>query len=218
MKDQTAEAEYELNSSLVDAYVPEDKSADAIYDVNSYAVDSWTPPNKTATLTYNIQTVGSVPGHADGTTNAESVFVAGEEGPELVARRAAAYAGGTTNSTDYFIAGENGPELIVGEQGSTVFPTEETNRLIAALNEKDRPLYVPPVLGQGGGEAGRTSTTEQVKRILLEIAGSGAIEVGGRGGADKETILSVLYENLKPVLMNIIQSEIYEEGELTYEY
>ena len=91
MPDQTAEAEYELNSSIVDAYMPEDKSADAIYDVNSYAVDSWTPPNKTATLTYNIQTVGSVPGHADGTTNAESVFVAGEEGPELVARRAAAY-------------------------------------------------------------------------------------------------------------------------------
>lgn len=218
MQDQTAEAEYELNSAEVDAYTPEDKSASAIYDVNSYNVDSWNPPDKTATLTYNIQTVGSVPGHADGTTNAESVFVAGEEGPELVARRAAAYAGGTTNSTDYFIAGENGPELIVGEQGSTVFPTEETNRLIAALNEKDRPLYVPPVLGQGGGEAGRTSTTEQVKRILLEIAGSGTIEVGGRSGADKETILSVLYENLKPVLMNIIQSEIYEEGELTYEY
>lgn len=217
MKDQTAEAEYELNSAEVDAYTPEDKSANAIYDVNSYNVDIWNPPDKTATLTYNIQTVGSVPGHADGTTNAESVFVAGEEGPELVARRAAAYAGGTTNSTDYFIAGENGPELIVGEQGSTVFPTEETNRLIAALNEKDRPLYVPPV-AQSGSEAGRASTTEQVRRILLEIAGSGAIEVGGRGGADKETILSVLYENLKPVLMNIIQSEIYEEGELTYEY
>lgn len=218
MQDQTAEAEYELNSAEVDAYTPEDKSASAIYDVNSYNVDSWNPPDKTATLTYNIQTVGSVPGHADGTTNAESVFVAGEEGPELVARRAAAYAGGTTNSTDYFIAGENGPELIVGEQGSTVFPTEETNRLIAALNEKDKPLYAPPVSGQSGGETGRKSTTEQAKRILLEIAGSGAIEVGGRGGADKETILSVLYENLKPVLMNIIQSEIYEEGELTYEY
>lgn len=218
MQDQTAEAEYELNSAEVDAYTPEDKSASAIYDVNSYNVDSWNPPDKTATLTYNIQTVGSVPGHADGTTNAESVFVAGENGPELVARRAAAYAGGTTNSTDYFIAGENGPELIVGEQGSTVFPTEETNRLIAALNEKDKPLYAPPVSGQSVGETGRKSTTEQVKRILLEIAGSGAIEVGGRGGADKETILSVLYENLKPVLMNIIQSEIYEEGELTYEY
>ena len=86
------------------------------------------------------------------------------------------------------------------------------------MNEKDKPLYAPPVSGQSGGEVGRKSTTEQVKRILLEIAGSGAIEVGGRGGADKETILSVLYENLKPVLMNIIQSEIYEEGELTYEY
>lgn len=218
MQDQTAEAEYELNSTEVDAYTPEDKSADAIYDVNSYNVDTWNPPDKTATLTYNIQTSGSVPGHADGTTNAESAFIAGEEGPELIARRAAAYAGGTTNSTDYFITGENGPELIVGEQGSTVFPAEETNRLIAALNERDRPLMVSPDTGQSGSEAGRTSATEQVKRILLEIAGSGAIEVGGRGGADKETILSVLYENLKPVLMNIIQSEIYEEGELTYEY
>ena len=217
MPDKEAEAEYILNSSIVDAYQPDDKDADAIYSVNSLAVDNWNPPNKTATLTYNIQTVGSVPGHADGTTSAENVFVAGEEGPELIARRAAAYAGGTTNSTDYFIAGENGPELIVGEQGSTVFPVEETNRLISALNEKDRPLHIPPVV-QSSGEAGRSSSAEQVKRILLEIAGSGTIEISNRGGADKATILSVLYENLKPVLMNIIQGEMYEEGEFTYEY
>lgn len=215
MPDQTAKAEYELDSSIVDAYTPEDKSAEAIYDVDSFNVDSWNPPNKTATLTYNIQTAGSVPGHANGTTNAESLFLAGEKGPELVARPAAAYANGTTDSTDYFIAGENGPELIVGQQGSTVFPTEETDRLISALNEKRRPLQVFSDAGTQGGEK---TTGEQVRRILLEIAGSGAIEVGGSGGADKETILSILYEHLKPVLMNILQGEIYEEGELSYEY
>lgn len=33
-----------------------------------------------------------------------------------------------------FVAGENGPELIVGKQGSTVFPTEETDKIIDALN------------------------------------------------------------------------------------
>lgn len=215
MPDTSAEAEYKLNSTIVDNYTPEDKEADAIYDVNSLAVDNWRPPNKTATLTYNITTSGSVPGHANGTTNAESLFLAGENGPELVARPAAAYANGTTDSTDYFIAGENGPELIIGEQGSTVFPTEETDRLIGALNDREKPLRVRET---SGSSTGKEKTSEDVKRILLEIAGSGAIEIGGNGGADKETILEVLYDHLKPVLMNIIQSEIYEEGELSYEY
>ena len=157
----------------------------------------------------------SIPAHANGTTNAENVFLAGEEGPELIARPAATYAKGTTNSTDYFIAGENGPELIAGEPGSTVFPTQETDRLISALNEKRRPLQILAGTGtndrvEGGG------ATEQVKRILLEIAGSGAIEIDSK--ADKETILAVLYEHLKPVLMNIVQSEIYEEGQYSYGY
>lgn len=170
-----------------------------------------------ATIHVNVTSSGSVAGHAKGTTNAESVFVAGEQGPELVARPAAAYANGTTDSTGYFIAGENGPELIVGEQGSTVFPTQETDRLIDALNEKRQPLQV--IAGGGGGESvsGRQTAQEQVKRILLEIAGSGAIEVSGNG-ADRETVLQIMWENLKPILMSIIQSEIYEEGDLSYDY
>lgn len=170
-----------------------------------------------ATIHVNVTSSGSVAGHAKGTTNAESVFLAGEQGPELVARPAAAYASGTTDSTDYFIAGENGPELIVGEQGSTVFPTQETDRLIAALNEKRQPLQV---FASGGGSetsSGRETAQEQVKRILLEIAGSGAIEVSGNG-ADRETVLQIMWENLKPILMSIIQSEIYEEGDMSYEY
>ena len=167
------------------------------------------------TVNVRVNSSSSVAGHANGTTDAESVFVAGEEGPELIVSKAAAYANGTTNSDDYYIAGENGPELIVGQQGSTVFPTEETDRLINALTER-QPLKV---LSEGLTSSGRDKATEQVKRILLEIAGSGSIEVGGTsGGTDKETILEVLYEHLKPVLMSIIQSEIYEEGELTYEF
>lgn len=170
-----------------------------------------------ATIHVNVTSSGSVAGHAKGTTNAESVFLAGEQGPELVARPAAAYANGTTDSTDYFIAGENGPELIVGEQGSTVFPTQETDRLIAALNEKRQPLQVFTSGGDGGSTSGRQTAQEQVKRILLEIAGSGSIELSGNG-ADRETVLQIMWENLKPILMSIIQSEIYEEGDLSYEY
>ena len=37
-------------------------------------------------------------------------------------------------------------------------------------------------------------------------------------GADRETVLQIMWENLKPILMSIIQSEIYEEGDMSYEY
>lgn len=180
--------------------------------------------NADASIDVETSTAVSVPGHANGTTNAESAFVAGENGPELVARPVSAYATGTTDSADYFIAGEKGPELIVGQQGSTVFPTEETDRLISALNNtqtpattvKRVPLQVLP--SPDTRNDSEKAPKEQKKHIVLEVAGSGAIEVGGNGGADKETILEVLYDHLKPVLMNIIQSEIYEEGDLSYEY
>ena len=59
---------------------------------------------------------------------------------------------------------------------------------------------------------------EQEKHILIDIAGSGKIEVGGNKGISKEMVLELLSQHLKPVLMNIIQNEIYEEGELSYEY
>lgn len=229
---QMDEIEKEMQSTVDEMNLSDEAAASAKSTITSYAdqiragkdgavnaakevANAVTSALSSASTTVNVGVNSSVPGHAKGTTNAESVFLAGENGPELVARPAAAYAGGTTDSTDYFIAGENGPELIAGQQGSTVFPTEETDRLISALNEKRRPLQVFADTGAKGGEI---RASEQVRRILLEIAGSGAIEINSNGGADKETILEILYEHLKPVLMNIIQSEIYEEGELSYEY
>lgn len=170
-----------------------------------------------ASVNVNVNSSGSVPGHATGTTNAESVFVAGEAGPELIVSKAAAYATGTTNSDDFYIAGEDGPELIVGKQGSTVFPTEETDRIINSLSDRDRgPINITADTGDGMGNNSESSAGEQVRRILLEIAGSGAIEVGG--GASKESILEVLTDHIKPVLLNLLQQEIYEEGDLSYDF
>lgn len=177
---------------------------------------------KSANTTVNVSTSGGgttttvTPAHANGTTNAENMFIAGEAGPELIVSKAAAYATGTTNSEDFYIAGEDGPELIVGRQGSTVFPTEETDRIIKSLSDGDRtPINITAETGgdMGNGEKG---TGEQVRRILLEITGSGAIEVGG--GANKESILEVLTDHIKPILLNILDQEIYEEGDYCYEF
>ena len=69
-----------------------------------------------------------------------------------------------------------------------------------------------------GTDDSKAGAEEQVKRILLEIAGSGAIEVGGNGGGDKESILEVLTDHIKPILLNILDQEIYEEGDYCYEF
>lgn len=227
--------EQEMQATVQDMNLSDEAAASATATISSYAnqiragktnavaaaqevANAVTAALSSANTTVNVRvnSSGTVPGHANGTTNAESAFVAGEEGPELIMRTVDAYANGTTNSAGAFIAGDNGPELIVGQQGSTVFPTEETDRLIAALNDKRQPLQV--FAGGDSGSSGRKTAEEQVRRILLEVAGSGAIEVTGGGKADKESVLEILQDNLKPVLMKIIQSEIYEEGELAYDF
>mgnify|MGYP004464097435 CR=1 FL=1 len=42
-------------------------------------------------------------------------------------------ASGTTDAADVFVAGEQGPELIVGKSGSTVFPAAETQKVVDAV-------------------------------------------------------------------------------------
>ena len=184
-------------------------------------------------------------------------------------------AEGTTNSADVFIAGEEGPELIVGKQHSTVFPASETEKIINAVGglqgsvsgsfRKDS-IFIPekmnvtdeltdriesifiPVMGktvdiigsavsritesedvksnvivlpehesgQSGNSTGTDGSGVRDKHITIDIGGSGHIEVSN--GADKSSVLEVLQENLKPVLMNIIEQEVYEEGDESYEY
>lgn len=118
------------------------------------------------------------------------------------------YAGGTTYSEDVFLAGEEGPELIVGHEGSTVFPTTETDRIIDAVSDRDGTVLAQPAKTQ--------DSHAQEKTIRLEIAGSGAVNVGA--GTSKEEIVELLYANLKPVLMSIVHDEVFEEGDNSYDF
>lgn len=45
------------------------------------------------------------------------------------------HANGTTDAEDVFVAGERGAELVIGKQGSTVFPASETEKIIRAVQE-----------------------------------------------------------------------------------
>lgn len=216
------------------------------------------------------------------------------------------HANGTLSAPeDVYIAGEEGPELIIGARGSEVFPTQETERILAAVNsaenatnapEPELPTDVPATPfaaaalpeptasplpendlpegmeavkeysyltadGQGSdaqptgieyvepevqaqtteeaapAEEAPVNTTapaasdaqqeapasssdapsigETVKRIILEINGSGSIDVGGM---NEESVLDILTRHAKPVLMSIIKGEIFEEGDLAYDF
>lgn len=59
------------------------------------------------------------------------------------------------------------------------------------------------------------SIGETVKRIIIEINGSGSIDVGGM---NEESVLDILTRHAKPVLMSIIKGEIFEEGDLAYDF
>lgn len=132
--------------------------------------------------------IPTVPGHAEGTTSAEDVYIAGEEGPEL----------------------------ILGARGSEVFPAEETSRILAAINQREVETSAGAAALESAPEHEGNRDGGGEKKVLLEINGSGAIAVDK--GADKGTILEVLVENVKPVLMSLIRDEIMEEGELAYDY
>lgn len=190
------------------------------------------------------------------------------------------HAGGTTDAENVFIAGENGPELIVGKQGSTVFPTEETDRILQAisgisLDIPDRsspesmlsgilskaydivsgknsdlsaidaaytgvessvarpaaayssvldsaPLNVQPAANAAvsGAQSSQNEPGETVKKIILELVGKGSVEVSGGSGSGMTAndVLELITDNIKPVLMRILKQEIFEEGQLSYEY
>ncbi len=76
-------------------------------------------------------------------SSSPAVTTAAKGGGNLTTRTTAVsgYASGTTYAEDIFIAGEEGPELIIGKQGSTVFPNSETDRIIAAVAASDGRNY-----------------------------------------------------------------------------
>lgn len=56
----------------------------------------------------------------------------------------AGHANGTLSAQeDVYIAGEKGPELIIGARGSEVFPTQETERILAAVNSAENATNAP---------------------------------------------------------------------------
>ena len=124
------------------------------------------------------------------------------------------YATGTLSAEPgVALVGEEGPELVMFRGGETVYTADETERIIKG--NSDRPLYVPP--GESGApQSGNKPEAVPCRKIELEINGKGKIEM--KSGTDKNEVVKIMQENLKPVLYEIVSEEFFEEGEYAYEY
>jgi hypothetical protein len=117
-----------------------------------------------------------------------------------------ANANGTTNAADIFIAGEKGPELIVGMAGSTVFPAEETEKILNGFPVPENLEYSRTEINEN-----RSNSTKTIK---IELAGSGEIKVDGKLSEDEAWELFA--PRLKPEFIKMLQQDIFEEGDLSY--
>lgn len=126
--------------------------------------------------------------------------------------------GGYASGTDYAaegwkLVGEHGPEIVEFDGGETVYPADETSRILARV--ADAQFRTSEATAATVKEE-RTDEKSDSKTIRLEINGSGAIEVDST--MDEETVVGILTAHLKPVLAGIVKQEIYEEGDLSYDF
>jgi hypothetical protein len=129
------------------------------------------------------------------------------------------HASGTTYGEDVYIAGENGPELIVGRRGSEVFPASETARILSAVmsdrgGEQGIALAPQDVTNTIIQES-KSSSTEN-RNMTLTIKGKGALDIGQ--SVSKKDLTNYIRDELEGAIMNIMMREIYEEGDAAYEF
>lgn len=87
---------------------------------------------------------------------------------------------------------------------------QEAGRRLGQFKEPESSLY--PSLP----ETDYKSSGNSDKTVTIRLEGAGELKVKGNVG--KEQVLNVLQSNLKPMLLNIISQEVFEEGDGAYEF
>ena len=125
--------------------------------------------------------------------------------------------GGYADGTDYAdaglkLVGEHGPELIDFAGGERVYTASETTGILTKSAAKE--FYATPQGDFGKPKVPKDNSCPKIIRI--EINGAGTIEVDE--SVDEAMVVAIMQQHLKPVLTHIVKQEIYEEGDLSYDY
>ena len=130
------------------------------------------------------------------------------------------YASGTMNAAPGLaLVGENGPELVNFGGGEVVYTADETKRMMQGMTD----VYIP----QNISEAMSMNEPEWNSSWMDSKGGSQDrtinINIGGdtirvQGNISHDDVCRILADRIKPVLVDALSTEIFEEGEGSYEY
>ena len=128
------------------------------------------------------------------------------------------YASGTEFADPgVHLVGENGPELILFRGGEEVIPNDDTDDILARSlgdsegNVPDSLMSIPSMTYSESDEG-----KESKRTVDVNINGQGSITIDS--SMSKEEVVDLIFEYAKPVMMSVIEDEIIEEGDDSYEY
>ena len=127
-------------------------------------------------------------------------------------------AQGTTYAADVFVAGEEGPELVVGKGGSTVYTAEETKAMAAAANEYLQVMALSPQFMSylSGVKTTETALSKPAARtgdVKLEVT----YQISGGTTEEVKKQLNQHDEELRQMLVEMLEDIETDRGRVSYE-
>lgn len=167
------------------------------------------------------QAVSAAQAVAQATADALKTTTSTTPAPAIVGPSAyPGHASGTTNSEKVYIAGEEGPELIISGGGDEVFPHSDTEEIISAVNGKSDNEQVTAPTEMRATSLNDTSAgnngKNQDKTITIKLEGGGTINVNS--GISSDDIWESFKGDIKSAFMKLLKEEIFEEGAGAYEF
>lgn len=123
--------------------------------------------------------------------------------------------GGIFDEPHWGVFAEEGPEAFIPIDGSqnAIDIWKDTGKLLGQLDDSPENKVIGPSIQPQATE----SRSSGDKIVTIKLEGAGELKIRG-SNLNKEQVLKVLQDNLKPALLKIISQEVLEEGDGAYEF
>lgn len=124
--------------------------------------------------------------------------------------------GGIFNQPHFGVLAEAGPEAYIPLDGSDNAKSiwREAGMRLGLLEEN--PISVPPTMAPSSSVDPGGSEKRSIKDYNININGSGKFQASG--GVSRKDVVQIIMDEIKDVIINLVQDEILTEGDGVYEY
>lgn len=124
--------------------------------------------------------------------------------------------GGIFDQPHFGVLAEAGPEAYIPLDGSDNAKSiwREAGMRLGLLEEN--PISVPPTMAPSSSVDSGGSEKRSIKDYNININGSGKFQASG--GVSRKDVVQIIMDEIKDVIINLVQDEILTEGDGVYEY